>query len=112
MKIDPVSRPWQKKVNQGNKLHCDTFYNSSTWKNTVNRIWARDNGICQLCKEKGIKHVLERGTKDLTRQGTVDHKIQRINGGSDTDDNLWLIGSNHHNAKRASEKNEMYKKHG
>jgi 5-methylcytosine-specific restriction endonuclease McrA len=99
-----------KQKSQGHKLHKDPFYQSSTWKTTVDRIWARDQGICQLCKEKGIKHVLERGTRDLDKQGTVDHKTQRINGGSDSDDNLWLIGSNHHNAKRAVEKNKMYKK--
>src|SRR5688572_27821752 len=110
MQINNIKRPWDKKVNQGHKLHNDPFYQSSAWRNTVSRIWARDNSTCQLCKEKGIKHTLERGTKDLERQGTVDHKVQRINGGSDSDENLWLIGSNHHNAKRAVEKNEMYKK--
>lgn len=110
MKITDVKRPWMKKANQGHKNHVDTFYSTSTWRRTVDRIWVRDMSICQLCKEKGIMHALERGTRDLSRQGTVDHKIQRIKGGSDDDDNLWLIGSNHHNAKRAEEANQRHKR--
>jgi hypothetical protein len=51
-------------------------------------------------------HPLERGTRNIDKQGTVDHKIQRINGGTDTEDNLWLIGSNHHASKSANEGNE------
>ena len=110
MKINQIPRPWVKQKSQGHKLHNDTFYQSSAWKRTVDRIWSRDQGICQLCKEKGIKHVLERGTRDLEKQGTVDHKEQRLLTNNDSDDNLWLIGSNHHNAKRAKEKNQMYNK--
>jgi 5-methylcytosine-specific restriction endonuclease McrA len=110
MKIESLTRPWEKNKSQGHKIHNDPFYQSSTWKRTVDRIWIRDASVCQLCKEKGINHPLERGTKDLEKQGTVDHKVQRMNGGADTDDNLWLIGSNHHNVKRAEEKNAMQKK--
>jgi 5-methylcytosine-specific restriction endonuclease McrA len=108
MKIDSIKRPWIK--NEQRKKHIDTFYQSSTWKNTVDRIWVRDKGMCQLCLQKGIKHYLERGTKDLTKQGTVDHIERRALGFSDDDSNLWLIGSNHHNSKRAFEKNKQYGK--
>lgn len=110
MKIESIPRPWQKRTNQGHFKTDRSFYQSSTWKNTVNRIWERDRGICQLCLQNGIRHVLERGTKDLSKQGTVDHKVQRIQGGADTDDNLWLIGSDHHNKIRAEQKNKMYSK--
>jgi 5-methylcytosine-specific restriction endonuclease McrA len=108
MKIDSIKRPWIK--NEQRKKHVDTFYQTSAWKTTVDRIWIRDKGMCQLCLQKGIKHVLERGTRDLEKQGTVDHKEQRLLTNNDSDDNLWLIGSNHHNAKRAIEKNQMYKR--
>jgi 5-methylcytosine-specific restriction endonuclease McrA len=108
MKIESIRRPWQPSGQR--KKNPDPFYNTSTWKNTVDRIWIRDKGMCQLCLQQGIKHYLERGTKDLTKQGTVDHRVQRIKGGTDTDDNLWLIGSNHHNQIRAKQGNQMYKR--
>ena len=63
-----------------------------------------------MCLEKGIKHPLVRGTKDRSQQGTVDHRVQRILHGTDQMDNLWLIGTNHHDAKSAREKNEKYKR--
>lgn len=110
MIITSLKRPWEKNKCQGHKIHNDDYYKSSAWKSTVDRIWIRDKGLCQMCLEKGITHNLQRGTRDLELQGTVDHKLQRMHGGADTDDNLWLIGSNHHNAKRAEEKNNMYKK--
>jgi 5-methylcytosine-specific restriction endonuclease McrA len=107
MIIQTIERYWLKKSN--NRPNTSSYYQSSTWKATVNRIWIRDKGMCQLCLEKGIKHFLERGTRDLSKQGTVDHKEQRKLSNNDSDDNLWLIGSNHHQGKSAFEGNQMRK---
>lgn len=103
MIINQIKRPWVKTYNRT----PEAYYQSSEWKNLVNMVWQRDNSVCQLCKEKGILHQLERGTKDLDKQGTVDHKKQRKKGGTDTMNNLWLIGSNHHASKSADEGNKM-----
>lgn len=107
MEIKSIKRPWQKQTRQTSDKA--RFYQSNTWRSIVDYIWARDKGICQLCIENGIVHQLERGTKELSKQGTVDHKIQRDLGGTDNYDNLWLIGSNHHNVKSAMEGNQMRK---
>lgn len=104
MIINNIRRPWSKEPYQ--RKSPDTYYQSTAWKNIVDYIWKRDNGICQLCKQEGKVHILKRGTKDLSMQGTVDHKKQRKQGGSDDYDNLWLIGTNHHYAKSANEGNK------
>jgi 5-methylcytosine-specific restriction endonuclease McrA len=111
MKINTPSRPWIK--DDGHRQSHRTvepYYQSSQWKKLVDAVWARDNGMCQLCLKNGIKHKLTRGTSDRSIQGTVDHKTQRKLGGTDSLDNLWLIGSNHHDGKSAKERNEMYKR--
>ncbi len=105
MNIESTKLPWQKKSNYGHRNQSNAFYQSKTWKQTVAFIWARDKGMCQLCLSKGILHPLTRGTKDINKQGTVDHKVQRIKGGTDNEDNLWLIGTNHHYSKSANEGN-------
>lgn len=112
MKINEIRRPWSNDTGHRHNIRKDNsdIYKTSSWKKTVDFIWVRDKGMCQLCLQQGIKHQLTRGTTDLSIQGTVDHKEQRIKGGSDNYDNLWLIGSNHHNAKSARERNTMYKK--
>ena len=110
MQINQIKRPWEKKSSYGNRINRDPYYQSSAWKKKVDFIWQRDNSTCQLCLSHGKLHPLTRGTNDITRQGTVDHKIQRINGGSDEYDNLWLIGTNHHNRKSAKEGNEIRRK--
>jgi 5-methylcytosine-specific restriction endonuclease McrA len=107
MHINQLKAPWIKKSRP--RYNPDSFYQSKTWKDLVNFIWMRDNSLCQICKKQGIIHKLERNTKDLSKQGTVDHKIQRKKQGADEPDNLWLIGSNHHAVKSATEKNKMYK---
>lgn len=108
MQINKIKRPWEKKA--GHRPNPNPFYQSPAWKKTVDFIWFRDKAICQLCIQKGILHPLTRGTKDINQQGTVDHKTQRINGGSDEYENLWLIGSNHHAIKSAREGNIKHKK--
>lgn len=108
MEIKHIKRPWIK--NTQKRYNPDGFYQSPTWKKTVDFIWYRDKSLCQLCLQKGIMHPLIRGTKNINQQGTVDHKVQRINGGSDEYDNLWLIGSNHHAIKSAQEGNLKRKK--
>ena len=80
------------------------YYQSKEWKRKRDQVWKRDNGICQECKDKGIIHQLIRGTKDLSRQGTVDHIKPREAGGTDDLENLRLIGSNHHAAKSNQDK--------
>lgn len=108
MQIKSIKRPWDKKTQT--RYNPDPFYQSPSWKRKVDFVWLRDKSLCQLCLQQNIIHPLERGTKDINKQGTVDHKIQRINGGSDEYDNLWLIGSNHHASKSANEGNKSRKK--
>jgi 5-methylcytosine-specific restriction endonuclease McrA len=110
MEIKPIKRPWEKKSKYGTRLNPEPYYQSPQWKRLVNLIWIRDQSLCQICKAKGIMHPLERGTRNIDKQGTVDHKVQRINGGTDQPDNLWLIGSNHHASKSANEGNKQRKK--
>lgn len=95
----------------------DPYYQSKKHKRNVPLIWARDNGKCQLCKEKGIYHPLVRGTKVLNNQGTVDHKKPRksfdLNDPeqrkiADSLENQWLIGSNHH-AKKSQDDKKYYR---
>jgi len=105
MIIKSIKRPWQN--TQRKTSDKSKFYQSAEWKQIVSYIWIRDKGLCQLCFEKGISHILERGTKNIDKQGTIDHKVQRVLGGSDKEDNLWLIGSNHHNSKSVIEGNNM-----
>jgi 5-methylcytosine-specific restriction endonuclease McrA len=107
MEIKSVKRPWQKAQRQSSDN--SKYYQTSDWRARVDYIWIRDKGLCQLCWEKGVIHKLERGTKDLSKQGTVDHKEQRKVSGRDDYDNLWLIGSNHHNVKSVIEGNQMRK---
>ena len=103
MNIRTIKRPW---VKQGYvRTNPDLYYQSNEWKRIVSAIWIRDRSLCQMCLEKGIIHGLERGTRDINKQGTVDHKVQRKKGGTDNEDNLWLIGSNHHASKSANEGN-------
>lgn len=101
MKIDSVRRPWENQsTHRHNIRHGDrSSYQTTAWKRLVDLIWSRDKSMCQLCLKEGIQHRLVRGTMDLSIQGTVDHKKRRDEGGSDNPDNLWLIGTNHHNRK-------------
>jgi len=50
------------------------------------RIRQRDNYTCQMCLRAVAK-------------GEVDHKVALDNGGSDEDDNLWLLCSPCHYSK-------------
>lgn len=110
MQINIRKRPWQKNTTYGNRITIDPYYQSTAWKKTCDYIWTRDKSVCQLCLQDGKIHLLTRGTKDITKQGTVDHKVQRKKGGSDEPDNLWLIGTIHHNSKSAKEGNQSRKK--
>lgn len=105
MEIKSIKRPWINTVRRSSDKA--KHYQTSDWRKKVDYIWIRDKGLCQLCWEKGIIHRLERGTKDLSKQGTVDHKEQFKVAGNEEYDNLWLIGSNHHNQKSAHEGNQM-----
>ena len=58
-----------------------------------NRIRKRDCGLCQMCEAAGRVSL---GTE-------VDHKVALADGGSDTDDNKWLLCTPCHEAKTARE---------
>jgi 5-methylcytosine-specific restriction protein A len=58
-----------------------------------NRIKERDCGLCQSCKDKGRVTV---GT-------VVDHRIPLWAGGSDEDENKWLLCVPCHDVKTARE---------
>lgn len=102
MEIRTPKRPWTKY----RRNNPDPYYQSNEWRRKVDYVWDRDRGLCQICLEKGISHQLVRGTKDLSKQGTVDHKEQRRKNGTDDYYNLRLIGSNHHASKSANEGNK------
>lgn len=101
MLIPQRKRPWEKKTQT--RYNPDPYYQSADWKAKVDYIWDRDRSLCQWCLNDGIIHRLERGTRDIDKQGTVDHKDQRKKSRNDNTDNLWLIGSNHHAKKSANE---------
>ena len=89
------------------------FYQTKEWKKLVREVWMRDDGMCQICKEQGIRHYLERSTRDISKQGTVDHITPRpvdapYNPSTwDNKTNLRLIGTNHHAAKSATERKNI-----
>lgn len=89
------------------------FYQSKAWKELVKAVWIRDEGMCQQCARMGIKHFLERRTKNMEHQGTVDHKTPRPQNAPynpnewDSMDNLELIGSNHHAVKSSLERKNL-----
>lgn len=58
-----------------------------------NRIRARDFGLCQMCEAAGR----------VTLGTVVDHKVPLWAGGSDDDNNKWLICQPHHDEKTARE---------
>ena len=58
-----------------------------------NRIRARDFGLCVLCQEQG----------KVSPGREVDHKVPLWAGGSDKDDNKWLLCTACHEAKTARE---------
>lgn len=99
--IGKLSTPWKPpREERGN----DPKYQSKEWKKKVDYVWIRDKALCQMCLEKGVLHPLTRGTKDIDKQGTVDHINNYRLSGLDDLDNLWLIGSRHHQSKSAKER--------
>lgn len=58
-----------------------------------NRIRERDCGLCQSCKQQGR----------VSLGAVVDHKQPLWAGGSDEDDNKWLLCHPCHDAKTAQE---------
>lgn len=58
-----------------------------------NRIRKRDCGLCQMCEAAGRVSL---GTE-------VDHKVALADGGSDTDDNKWLLCTPCHGEKTTRE---------
>ena len=95
------------KVDNQEHRQADPYYQSQEHKYKRDLVWERDQGLCQICLDKGILHELVRGTKDITKQGTVDHRVPRKAGGSDDLSNLRLIGSIHH-AKKSNQDKKYY----
>lgn len=91
----------------------DKFYQSRDWKKDVDFVWERDKHMCQECLDRGRRHYLVRGTKDIDRQGTVDHDPPRPRNAPynpetyDHVDNLRLIGSRHHASKSSRERSNI-----
>jgi hypothetical protein len=65
----------------------------SDWDRIRARIVRRDAGICQACKLIGLIHAGDH----------VDHRLAKAFGGTDADDNLWLICAAEHARKTAGE---------
>lgn len=101
--------PKKEKQNTNDHRHkTDSYYISKEWKRKKDYIWERDDSMCQICLDKGINHLLVRGTKDMNYQGTVDHTIPRNAGGSDEPSNLRLVGSRCH-ARKSNKDKKYYK---
>jgi 5-methylcytosine-specific restriction protein A len=67
------------------------------WKKIRERIIARDGGLCQWPTDsQGLTRCGEPGTD-------VDHIVPAFRGGTDTDDNLWLLCPEHHRHKTSSD---------
>lgn len=97
----------RKRVNKRDNT-TDPYYQSADWRGKKNVVWVRDKYQCQRCKREGRIKVLERGTRDKNRQGTVDHIIPRNAGGSDELDNLELDCQRCH-AKKSNEDKKRYR---
>lgn len=63
------------------------------WRRTVERIKARDEGLCQQCKREGLLRIGHE----------CDHIVPLSQGGTDADTNLEMICTTHHRAKTARE---------
>ena len=98
----------KKKKNYNPKKKTDKFYLSPFWKNMVSYIWQRDMATCQSCLEKGILKPLAKPSRDVNKQGHVDHKRARKMGGSNDEDNLWLICFHCHIEKTQQEGSRFY----
>jgi 5-methylcytosine-specific restriction protein A len=103
-----VKIPGKKRENSNAHRGGDKFYHTKRWKLLKEKVWIRDEGMCQICLDKGINHFLMQGTKDMNYQGTVDHIKPRNAGGSDDIENLRLVGSRCH-AKKSNQDKQYYR---
>src|SRR5690242_2073611 len=100
MKIETISRPWQKKASHGTRYNPNPFYHSQEWKR-IRAIKLQQSPYCECDKCNGKKIIAN----------TVDHITPISLGGSPTDtNNLMSMTSSCHNAKSAREKNVKYKR--
>ncbi|CAN0622175.1 5-methylcytosine-specific restriction enzyme A [Burkholderia multivorans] len=65
----------------------------SKWVKLRKRILARDNGLCQVCRQAGR----------VTAASHVDHIVSKADGGTDAESNLQAICVPCHKAKTAGE---------
>ena len=76
--------------------HVDKSYSAQhygyAWRKLRKKVIARDKGMCQECRRKGIYNP----GRD------VDHIIDKADGGTDDMDNLQLLCVPHHTAKTAA----------
>ena len=63
------------------------------WDRKRRIILRRDNGLCQVCLQKGF----------VQEGNTVDHKVPKAEGGTDDDSNLQTICDDCHKEKTAQE---------
>jgi 5-methylcytosine-specific restriction protein A len=68
----------------------------SEWVRTVKRIRARDHDLCQECKR--------RADGVLGMYGAIDHKVPKVEGGTDDDSNLEVICNPCHAVKTEAER--------
>ncbi len=64
------------------------------WKATRERIGKRDHWLCQWPMSNGICGAAA---------NQCDHKISDKQGGTDADDNLWMLCPYHHGQKSSAE---------
>jgi 5-methylcytosine-specific restriction endonuclease McrA len=108
MKIDTISRPWQKKTQV--RYNDRGFYHTPAWKSL------RDLHRKGFTDVNGYRlsniYCLQCYKEDKVRipASVCDHIIQREEGGKNELNNLQTLCTTHHNAKSAREKNAKYKK--
>jgi 5-methylcytosine-specific restriction endonuclease McrA len=99
MEINPLKRPWEKKVNQGTRYNADPWYHSSEWKR-IRAAFLAAHPYCE-CEKCGGKQI---------EAEMADHIKPIKQGGSRTDwSNLQALTNKCHFRKSAKDKNKLYK---
>jgi 5-methylcytosine-specific restriction endonuclease McrA len=106
MNITQIKRPWESNKWGGKSFKSDPYYQSIQWKNLrsqhrkgvtlVNGV-ELSNELCVECFR--LKNRIVPGS-------ACDHIIARVDGGSDTLENLQTLCDTHHARKSNQEKNQ------